>query len=61
MKLCNLKFCKAQNRKFQLLTEGYRYVLYRRLMFQTQEPADVKCGKARALKHGLDRALFVKT
>lgn len=31
------------------------------LVFQTQEPADVKCGKAQALKHGLDPALFVKT
>jgi len=31
------------------------------LLFQTQKPADVKCGKAQALKHGLDLALSVKT
>jgi len=31
------------------------------LVFQTQEPADMKCRKAHALKHGLDPALFVKT
>jgi len=31
------------------------------LVFQTQKPADVKCGKAQALKHGLDPALSVKT
>jgi hypothetical protein len=31
------------------------------LVFQTQEPANVKCGKTQALKHGLDPALSVKT
>jgi hypothetical protein len=30
-------------------------------VFQMQEPPDMKCGKAQALKHGLDQALFVKT